>query len=135
MSPLGPGTILEKVWTVSHELPETGETVVFDAERSELLVLNPTAGALWHVLDGRRDLLAAVTFLRNDALSLTELGDLSAGANGADDGCKASCMDWYGNARPLFLRGRVFALLGYEIVEGKVESGRIAEVRRAGFAP
>jgi hypothetical protein len=80
---------------------------------------------------------AAVTFLRNDALMLTELGDLeSAGANGAgDDGCKASCVDWYGNARPLFLRGRIFALMGYEIVEGKVAGGRIGEVRRVSFAP
>ena len=81
---------------------------------------------------------AAVTFLRNDALSLTELGDLaaSAGGNGAvDDGCKASCVDWYGNARPLFLRGRVFALLGYEIVEGRIAAAGISEVRRTSFAP
>jgi hypothetical protein len=78
---------------------------------------------------------AAVAFLRHDALALTELGDLTAGAANGDDGCKASCMDWYGNARPLFLRGRVFALLGYEIVEGRMDSGRIAEVRRVGFAP
>jgi hypothetical protein len=81
---------------------------------------------------------AAVTFLRNDALMLTELGDLSASATGnggTDDGCKASCVDWYGNARPLFLRGRVFALLGYEIVEGKLGGGGIAEVRRTSFAP
>jgi hypothetical protein len=35
----------------------------------------------------------------------------------ADDECRASCVDWYGNARPLFLRGHVFALLGYELVE------------------
>ena len=35
-----------------------------------------------------------------------------------DDGCKAWCVDWYGNARPIFLGERVFALLGYEIVEG-----------------
>jgi hypothetical protein len=80
---------------------------------------------------------AAVSFLRNDALMLTELGDLaaSAGGNGADDGCRASCVDWYGNARPLFLRNRVFALLGYEIVEGRLDRGAIAEVRRASFAP
>ena len=80
---------------------------------------------------------AAVTFLRNDALMLTELGDLSAGNGngGMDDGCKASCVDWYGNARPLFLRGRVFALLGYEIVEGRIAEGRVTEVRRASFAP
>ena len=69
---------------------------------------------------------------------LTELGDLSANAGGnggTDDGCKASCVDWYGNARPLFLRGRVFALLGYEIVEGRLGGGLIAEVRRTSFAP
>jgi hypothetical protein len=30
-------------------------------------------------------------------------------------GCRASCVDWYGNARPLCLPGRVFALLGYEL--------------------
>ena len=37
--------------------------------------------------------------------------------------CLASSVDWYGNARPLFLRGRIFALLGYEIVEGGIENG------------
>ena len=80
---------------------------------------------------------AAVTFLRNDGLMLTELGDLeaSAGNGGRDDGCRASCVDWYGNARPLFLRGRIFALLGYEIVEGRLAGGGIGEVRRASFAP
>ena len=81
---------------------------------------------------------AAVAFLRNDALSLTEMGDLAAGAGGngaSDDGCKASCVDWYGNARPLFLRGRVFALLGYEIVEGRIAGAAISEVRRTSFAP
>jgi hypothetical protein len=80
---------------------------------------------------------AAITFLRNDGLMLSELGDLEAsvGNGGRDDGCRASCVDWYGNARPLFLRGRIFALLGYEIVEGRLAGGGIGEVRRASFAP
>lgn len=43
--------------------------------------------------------------------------------------------DWYGNARPLFLRGRVFALLGYEIVEGTLDDGRMKELRRVNYAP
>jgi hypothetical protein len=51
------------------------------------------------------------------------------------DGCKASCVDWYGNARPIFLRGRILALLGYELVEGAVDGGEMREVRRASFAP
>ncbi|HEX5128715.1 MAG TPA: beta-propeller domain-containing protein, partial [Usitatibacter sp.] len=80
---------------------------------------------------------AAIAFLRNDGLVLSELGDLEAsvGNGGRDDGCRASCVDWYGNARPLFLRGRIFALLGYEIVEGRLAGGGIGEVRRASFAP
>ena len=65
-----------------------------------------------------------------------ELDVLGAHPEGsANDGCRASCVDWYGNARPLFLRGRVFALLGYEIVEGELAGGKIREKRRTNFAP
>ena len=79
---------------------------------------------------------AAVLFLRNESLNLKELGELAARPERAvDDGCRASCVDWYGNARPLFLRGRVFALLGYELVEGDLARGRIRERRRVSFAP
>ncbi len=39
-------------------------------------------------------------------------------------------MDWYGNARPIFYRGRIFALLGYELVEGEVVDGTLRERRR-----
>ena len=53
----------------------------------------------------------------------------------ADDACKASCVDWYGNARPLFLRGRIFALLGYELVEGRFEDGQVRELARVNFSP
>jgi hypothetical protein len=78
---------------------------------------------------------ASVLFLRNDALRLNELGALGARPAAADDGCRASCVDWYGNARPLFLKQRVFALLGYEIVEGTLDGGAIREQRRVSFAP
>lgn len=80
---------------------------------------------------------AALLFLRNRALSLAELGTLNAQPAGSErnDGCRASCVDWYGNSRPLFVRGRVFALMGYEIVEGKVDQQRIIETRRINFSP
>ncbi|MCA1817397.1 MAG: beta-propeller domain-containing protein [Acidobacteria bacterium] len=79
---------------------------------------------------------ASVLYLRNDSLRLTELGALdSRPEKSDDDACRASCVDWYGNARPLFLRGRVFALLGYEIVEGALDDGRIRETRRINYAP
>jgi len=44
-------------------------------------------------------------------------------------------VDWYGNARPLFVRGRIIALLGYELVEGNRQGDSITEVRRVSFAP
>ncbi|HKR13445.1 MAG TPA: beta-propeller domain-containing protein [Pyrinomonadaceae bacterium] len=79
---------------------------------------------------------AAILFLRNDSLEFREVGELDARPDKAiDDQCRASCVDWYGNARPLFLRGRVFALLGYEIVEGTLNDGRMKEVRRVNYAP
>lgn len=77
---------------------------------------------------------AAILFLRNEDLQFHPIGDLGAQAQKAvDDKCRASCVDWYGNARPLFLRGRVFALLGYELVEGKLDNGRITEIRRVDY--
>ena len=79
---------------------------------------------------------AAIMFLRNDGLHLEEAGELAARSDRAvDDACRASCVDWYGNARPLFFGGRVLALLGYEIVEGTVDDGRMRELRRVSYAP
>ena len=79
---------------------------------------------------------AAILFLRNDSLQLREIGELGSQPERAvDDRCRASCVDWYGNARPLFLRGRVFALLGYELVEGRLDDGRMRELRRVNYSP
>ncbi len=78
---------------------------------------------------------AALLYLRNRGLSFRELGTLDSRPAGMNDGCRASCVDWYGNSRPLFLRSRVFALMGYEIVEGRLEADKIVETRRVSFAP
>ena len=79
---------------------------------------------------------AAILFLRNEAFQFRVVGELEAQFEKAvDDQCRASCVDWYGNARPLFLRDRVFALLGYELVEGKLDQGRMTELRRISYAP
>lgn len=82
------------------------------------------------------DQTASVLYLRNRDLKLGRMGRLDAHAERAvDDGCKASCVDWYGDARPIFIGDRVFALLGYELVEGRIDGERIRERRRADFAP
>jgi len=79
---------------------------------------------------------AAILFLRNDGLHFEEAGELAADSTRAvDDRCRASCVDWYGNARPIFVRGRVLALLGYELVEGMLDDGRMHELRRINYAP
>jgi hypothetical protein len=77
---------------------------------------------------------AAVVFLHNSGARFEALGELRANDEAVkEDGCVASCVDWYGNARPLFIGNRVFALLGYELVEGRVRDGTIREVRRTMF--
>jgi hypothetical protein len=79
---------------------------------------------------------ASVLFLKVEDREFSQLGALAAQDRNPSDHCLVSCVDWYGNARPLFLRNRVFALLGYEIVEGRVmEDGRLGEVRRINFSP
>jgi len=85
-----------------------------------------------HLFEGS----AAILFLRNNSLHFEEVGELAAQSEKAvDDACRASCVDWYGNSRPIFVRGRVLALLGYEIVEASLKDGRIREARRVNYAP
>jgi hypothetical protein len=79
---------------------------------------------------------AAVLFLKNSKLKLSALGQLSSKvSSNIDDACKASCVDWYGNARPIFIGDRAYALLGYELVEGRVVGNSIKTLRRINFAP
>ena len=78
---------------------------------------------------------AEVMFVRvSPGLGLSPLGALAASDAGAlEDNCQASCVDWYGNARPIFFRGRVFALLGYELVEGVIDDEAMVELGREVF--
>src|SRR5207248_6688461 len=107
----------------------------FYSERDGLLGLPIIGGgqrALRHQL---RNTSASVLFLRNASLNFVEAGQLDARDANVNDACRASCVDWYGNSRPLFIRGRVLALLGYEIVEGSLKNGRIHELRRMNYTP
>lgn len=42
--------------------------------------------------------------------------------------CEVSCIDWYGNARPIFTGGRIFGLIGTNLVEAKISDGRIGAI-------
>jgi Beta propeller domain len=112
--------------------------------RDEGLLGLPIVGRARTGMGAWRGESAAVLFLRNRALGLQPVGELAAApqraGNSHSDDCKASCVDWYGNARPIFLGERVIALLGYELVEGRVVrnwsgSERIDELRRVHFGP
>jgi hypothetical protein len=78
---------------------------------------------------------AQVVFLSvSPELKFSLLGSLASQSRGrVNDSCVVSCVDWYGNARPIFFRGRVFALMGYELVEGTLEGGRLRETTRISF--
>jgi Beta propeller domain len=61
-----------------------------------------------------------------------------------DYACEVSCIDWYGNSRPIFTGGRIFGLMGTALVEAEMADGRVREKARidltvplaaASFAP
>jgi len=79
---------------------------------------------------------SSVIFLKVDPTkTFSDLGQLASSNKSVDDNCQVSCVDWYGNSRPIFYRGRIFALLGYELVEGKLQETAIEEIHRIDFTP
>lgn len=77
----------------------------------------------------------AVRYLRNTGSAFKPLGELASHPISPYDDCVSSCADWYGQARPIFFDGRIFALLGYELVEGAMVGSKIVETRRLNFLP
>ncbi len=78
-----------------------------------------------------------VSFVAIDAQgALRSLGPLRADENAQHPSyrCQVSCVDWYGNSRPIFIAGRVFALSGVELIEGKVENGALIERGRVNLS-
>ena len=71
---------------------------------------------------------------------LTPIGELERRFDYGRDGvipgyvCEVSCIDWYGNSRPIFTDGRVFGLTGTELIEGRIAAGEIREVQRLNIA-
>jgi hypothetical protein len=88
-----------------------------------------------------RDGPASIVVLQRRGLRLAEIGSVTARPDvGADTACRLSCFEGYSYSRSLFLPDRILALLGYELVEARVQrtSGgraRLRETRRVSFAP
>lgn len=70
-------------------------------------------------------------FNANRWLKISPLGFLGGIPESAEGyTCEVSCIDWYGNARPIFVDGRIFALTGTELIEGTVQNNTIVETGR-----
>ncbi|MFO0643910.1 MAG: hypothetical protein U0183_32090, partial [Polyangiaceae bacterium] len=67
--------------------------------------------------------------------ALGKIGIVSSGNHAGT--CETSCIDWYGNTRPIFLRERVFALMGSELAEVSLTGGasRVGDPAELKLAP
>jgi hypothetical protein len=75
----------------------------------------------------------SVLYLRHDTAGLRPAGELASTVPPGTE-CPM-CGGSFDYAYPLFLRGRVLAVLGGEIVEGRMEGDAVREMRRIRFAP
>ncbi|MDO1560284.1 hypothetical protein Q0812_12675 [Brevundimonas sp. 2R-24] len=74
--------------------------------------------------------------LRREGERLSDAGRLSPSqAPRRDDRCQASCAAWHRNARAVFVGQRLFALLGYELIEARMTAEGVREIRRLDFTP
>jgi hypothetical protein len=70
-----------------------------------------------------------VAFIRiNGDDSIKLVGTVESGKDTSI--CQSSCIDWYGNTRPIFLKDRLFALMGHELAEVKLSGETLAPAGR-----
>ncbi len=135
---LGPGRPrLAATVTLARRFESEGRSHAFNAwirpDGSGLIGI-PTSLRVWRAGRGWSDSesseLSFIAVAPDKALA--PAGELATRgrARAAVYRCQISCVDWYGNSRPIFTGGRVFALMGTDLVEGRLEGGRIGEVGR-----
>jgi hypothetical protein len=119
---------------------------LIEPDGSGLMGLPTISRETWSNRAAWRSTASDLSYLRVDrARRLQPVGELKrrfdyAGRDGDDeDGIpgyegEVSCIDWYGNSRPIFTDGRIFALTGTELIEGRLGAREIAEVQRLNLA-
>ena len=118
---------------------------LIEADGSGLMGLPTVSGEAADSRAAWRSRASDLSFLAVDRRGrLRPVGELErrfvyAGEDDDEDGiagyeCEVSCIDWYGNSRPIFTDGRVFALTGTELIEGRIFAGEIRELQRLNIA-
>ena len=119
---------------------------LIEADGSGLMGLPTIGGETGSSRAEWRSSASDLSFLAVDTRGrLRPIGELERRFNYGDDDdddedgipgyeCEVSCIDWYGNSRPIFTNGRIFALTGTELIEGRVFDDEILEVQRLNIA-
>ncbi|TNE45089.1 MAG: hypothetical protein EP343_27865 [Deltaproteobacteria bacterium] len=78
-----------------------------------LPVVNPNGqGSRWY---GRG--VSNIAFFRSTSAGKLSLLGAASSSPASEGQCETSCVDWYGNTRPIFLGDQIFALMGSELQE------------------
>jgi hypothetical protein len=132
-----------------HRFESEGRSHAFnsliEADGSGVMGLPTIGGETWSSRAAWRSSASDLSYLEVDHRGrLRPVGELERRVDydsddDDDDGipgysCEVSCIDWYGNSRPIFTDGRVFALTGTEMIEGRIDADRIHEVQRLNIA-
>ena len=118
---------------------------LIEADGSGVMGLPTIGGETWSSRAPWRSSASDLSYLVVDRRGrLTPIGELQRRFDyGRDDdgedgipgySCEVSCIDWYGNSRPIFTDGRVFGLTGTELIEGRIFRNEIREVQRLNIA-
>jgi hypothetical protein len=79
---------------------------------------------------------ASLVFVQMSGSYVAKLGQITpTGPASVSDGCKSSCDDWYADAHSISVGDRIFAVLGYQLIEASVVGGKLVEKKRIDFFP
>ncbi|HEX6374649.1 MAG TPA: beta-propeller domain-containing protein [Allosphingosinicella sp.] len=119
---------------------------LIEADGTGVMGLPTIGGESWSSRAAWRSRASDLSFIEVDrAGRLHHAGELQRRFDYADDDddddggipgykCEVSCIDWYGNSRPIFTDGRLFALTGTELIEGRINGGQVLELQRLNIA-
>jgi hypothetical protein len=112
---------------------------LIEADGTGVMGLPTIGGESWSSRAPWRSSASDLSYLVVDRNGrLTPIGELERRVDygGSIPGyvCEVSCIDWYGNSRPIFTDGRVFGLTGTELIEGRIDGAAIHEVQRLNIA-